>query len=135
MRRTLPHPCRLPERRTPPAPCRSPRAVPPSHLPPSTRACPPVGRADARGACRQAPGRGRNREPPGRRRPDRGRARDAEQPTSLAAGIALDEGIGRLGGLRPATRTETTSLARLLDPRPAPALTWYRVAPVSYTHL
>ena len=52
---------------------------------------------------------------------------DAEQRTSLAAGIALDEGIGRLGGLRPATRTETTSLARLLDPRPAPALTWYRV--------
>ncbi len=52
---------------------------------------------------------------------------DAEQRTSLAAGIALDEGIARLGGLRPATRTETTSLARLLDPRPAPALTWYRV--------
>jgi len=51
---------------------------------------------------------------------------DAEQRTRLAAGIALEEGIARLGGLRPATRTETTSLARLLDPRPAPALTWYR---------
>ena len=51
---------------------------------------------------------------------------DAEQRTRLAAGIALEEGIARLGGLRPATRTETTSLARLIDPRPAPALTWYR---------
>jgi len=52
---------------------------------------------------------------------------DAEQRTALAAGIALEEGIARLGGLRAATRTETTSLAQLLDPRPAPALTWYRV--------
>jgi 23S rRNA pseudouridine2605 synthase len=51
---------------------------------------------------------------------------EVEQRTALAAGIALEEGIARLGGLRPATRTETTSLARLLDPRPAPALTWYR---------
>jgi len=52
---------------------------------------------------------------------------DVEQRTALAAGIALEEGMARLGGLRPATRTETTSLARLLDPRPVPALTWYRV--------
>lgn len=51
---------------------------------------------------------------------------EVEQRTALAAGIALEEGIARLGGLRPATRTETTTLARLLDPRPAPALTWYR---------
>jgi 23S rRNA pseudouridine2605 synthase len=52
---------------------------------------------------------------------------DAEQRNALAAGIALEEGIGRLGGLRMATRTETTSLARLLDPQPARALAWYRV--------
>jgi 23S rRNA pseudouridine2605 synthase len=54
-------------------------------------------------------------------------ALDPDQRTALAAGIAMEEGIARLGGLRSATRTETTSLARLLDPRPAPALTWYRV--------
>lgn len=51
---------------------------------------------------------------------------DAEQRSALAAGIALEEGTARLGMLRPATRTETTVLARLLDPRPAPTLTWYR---------
>lgn len=52
---------------------------------------------------------------------------DAEQRTALAAGIAMEEGTARLGALRPATRTETTILARLLDPRPASTLTWYRV--------
>ena len=52
---------------------------------------------------------------------------DADQRAALAAGIAMEEGTARLGALRPATRTETTSLARLLDPRPAPTLTWYRV--------
>ncbi len=52
---------------------------------------------------------------------------ETEQRQALAAGIAMEEGTARLGALRPATRTETTSLARLLDPRPAPALTWYRV--------
>jgi 23S rRNA pseudouridine2605 synthase len=50
-----------------------------------------------------------------------------EQRTALAAGIALAEGTGRLGGLRPATRTETVGLARLVDPPPAPLLYWYRV--------
>jgi 23S rRNA pseudouridine2605 synthase len=52
---------------------------------------------------------------------------ETEQRTALAAGIAMEEGTARLGALRPATRTETTSLARLLDPRPGPTLTWYRV--------
>lgn len=52
---------------------------------------------------------------------------DAEQRAALAAGIAMEEGTARLGALRPATRTETTSLARLLDPRPGATLTWYRV--------
>ena len=52
---------------------------------------------------------------------------DAEQRAALAAGIAMEEGTARLGGLRPATRTETASLARLLDPRPATGLAWYRV--------
>ena len=52
---------------------------------------------------------------------------DADQRAALAAGIAMEEGTARLGGLRLATRTETTTLARLLDPRPSQTLTWYRV--------
>ena len=52
---------------------------------------------------------------------------DAEQRAALAAGIPMEEGTARLGGLRSATRTETASLARLLDPRPAAGLAWYRV--------
>ncbi len=50
-----------------------------------------------------------------------------EQRAALAAGIAMEEGTARLGGLRSATRTEIASLARLLDPRPAAGLVWYRV--------
>jgi 23S rRNA pseudouridine2605 synthase len=52
---------------------------------------------------------------------------DRPQREALAAGITLEEGIARLAALRPATRTETARLADLLAPRPAPALTWYRV--------
>ncbi len=52
---------------------------------------------------------------------------DAAQRAALAAGIELAEGLARLVGLRPATRTETALLGSLVDPRPAPGLTWYRV--------
>jgi 23S rRNA pseudouridine2605 synthase len=53
---------------------------------------------------------------------------EVEQRNALAAGIALEEGVARLGGLRAATRTETASLVRLLDPRPDPGLAWYRLS-------
>jgi len=52
---------------------------------------------------------------------------EIEQRNALAAGITLEEGVARLGGLRPATRTETASLVRLLDPRPDRGLAWYRL--------
>jgi len=45
----------------------------------------------------------------------------------LHRGIELDEGPARLVGLRPATRTETASLARVLAPGPEPGFAWYRV--------
>jgi 23S rRNA pseudouridine2605 synthase len=52
---------------------------------------------------------------------------DRERREALAAGVALDEGVARLVGLRPATRTETALLADLVAPRPSPGLAWYRV--------
>ncbi len=52
---------------------------------------------------------------------------DGGQRAALAAGIPLEEGIARLVSLRPATRTETSLLAALLDPRPPAGVAWYRV--------
>ena len=52
---------------------------------------------------------------------------DAGQRAALAAGIPLEEGIARLVSLRPATRTETSILAGLVDPPPGRGLAWYRV--------
>ncbi len=52
---------------------------------------------------------------------------DEAQRTTLAAGIALEEGVARLVALRPATRTETARLGELLVPPPARGLAWYRV--------
>jgi 23S rRNA pseudouridine2605 synthase len=50
-----------------------------------------------------------------------------DQVRLLNAGIRLDEGLARLAQpLRPATGTETRQLAETLDPRPDPALAWYR---------
>jgi 23S rRNA pseudouridine2605 synthase len=54
-------------------------------------------------------------------------ALDREQRAALTAGVALDEGIARFVGLRPATRTETAGLTELVAPRPASDLAWYRV--------
>jgi 23S rRNA pseudouridine2605 synthase len=51
---------------------------------------------------------------------------EGRQRAALAAGIELDEGIGRLDGLRPATRTETVALGRLVAPPYPPTLAWYR---------
>jgi 23S rRNA pseudouridine2605 synthase len=51
----------------------------------------------------------------------------ADQVRLLNAGIRLDEGLARLAQpLRSATGTETRQLAGTLDPRPDPALAWYR---------
>ncbi len=51
----------------------------------------------------------------------------ADQVRALTAGIRLDEGLARLAQpLRAATGTETRHLAGTLDPRPDPALVWYR---------
>jgi 23S rRNA pseudouridine2605 synthase len=47
------------------------------------------------------------------------------QRHAIEAGIALDEGIARLGHLRPATTTETRRLEALIRPAAGP-LTWYR---------
>jgi 23S rRNA pseudouridine2605 synthase len=52
---------------------------------------------------------------------------DGAQRAALAAGIQLEEGLARLVSLRPATRTETSLLAGLVDPAPARDLAWYRV--------
>lgn len=52
---------------------------------------------------------------------------EAGQRATLEAGILLDEGPARLLGLRPQTRSETASLARLLGFAPSAGLTWYRV--------
>lgn len=48
-----------------------------------------------------------------------------EQVDALKAGIALDEGLATLGGLRSMTETEVRLLTDLLLPQP-PELTWYR---------
>jgi 23S rRNA pseudouridine2605 synthase len=50
---------------------------------------------------------------------------DGEQVEALKAGIAVDEGLATLGGLRSMTATEVDKLAELLRPSPD-ALTWYR---------
>ena len=50
---------------------------------------------------------------------------DGEQVDALKAGIALDEGLATLGGLRSMTGTEVERLGELLHP-PAEPLTWYR---------
>jgi 23S rRNA pseudouridine2605 synthase len=49
----------------------------------------------------------------------------AEQAATLQAGIALEEGLATLTGLRPTTDIETRRLAELLSPTP-PNLVWYR---------
>jgi 23S rRNA pseudouridine2605 synthase len=48
-----------------------------------------------------------------------------DQVAALQAGIALDEGLATLTGLRATTETETRRLVALLSPPPAD-LTWYR---------
>jgi 23S rRNA pseudouridine2605 synthase len=50
---------------------------------------------------------------------------DREQVRALEAGIALDEGLARLGGLRPMTSIEAQRLTSLMRPTP-PELVWYR---------
>lgn len=50
---------------------------------------------------------------------------DGEQVEALKAGIAVEEGLATLGGLRSMTPTEVDRLADLLRPTPEP-LTWYR---------
>jgi pseudouridine synthase len=49
-----------------------------------------------------------------------------EQAEALEAGIALEEGIATVSGLRGQTRTEDWRLAELIAP-PAPGLVWVRV--------
>jgi 23S rRNA pseudouridine2605 synthase len=49
-----------------------------------------------------------------------------EQADALEAGIALDEGIATVSGLRAQTRTEDRRLAELIAPA-APGLVWVRV--------
>lgn len=51
---------------------------------------------------------------------------DHDQVAALRDGIALDEGLALVHGLRPMTRIEVERLEDLLRPRP-PALHWYRV--------
>jgi 23S rRNA pseudouridine2605 synthase len=48
---------------------------------------------------------------------------DDGQRDGLTTGVALEEGVGRLVSLRPATRAETSGLPRAHEPVP---LTWYR---------
>jgi len=56
-----------------------------------------------------------------------GRPLTPDQVRVLNAGVRLDEGVARLTHpLRSATGTETRQLAGTLDPRPDPALVWYR---------
>jgi len=50
---------------------------------------------------------------------------DRDQVRALEAGIALDEGLARLGGLRSMTAIEGERLTALLRP-PPPDLIWYR---------
>jgi pseudouridine synthase len=51
---------------------------------------------------------------------------EAGQVEALQAGIALDEGLATLHHLRRMTQVETHRLEDLLQPKPAPDLTWYR---------
>jgi 23S rRNA pseudouridine2605 synthase len=56
-----------------------------------------------------------------------GRPLTPDQVRLLNAGIRLEEGLARLAQpLRSATGTETRQLTGTLDPRPDPALVWYR---------
>jgi len=56
-----------------------------------------------------------------------GRPLTPDQVRLLNAGIRVEEGLARLAQpLRTATGTETRQLAGTLDPRPDPALVWYR---------
>jgi len=48
------------------------------------------------------------------------------QAVALEAGIALDEGVATLAGLRPMTDTEIRRLAAVLTPEPPYGLAWYR---------
>jgi 23S rRNA pseudouridine2605 synthase len=50
---------------------------------------------------------------------------ERDQVEALEAGIRLEEGLARLGGLRPMTAIETQRLTGLLRP-PPPDLVWYR---------
>lgn len=52
------------------------------------------------------------------------------EPAAVAAlerGIALEEGVATVRGLRPQTRTETRALAQLVSPPIDPRQVWYRV--------
>jgi 23S rRNA pseudouridine2605 synthase len=51
---------------------------------------------------------------------------DADQVDRLRDGIALDEGLAQVGGLRSMTAVETERLSDLLRPPPPPDLLWYR---------
>jgi 23S rRNA pseudouridine2605 synthase len=51
---------------------------------------------------------------------------DGEQVDRLRAGIALEEGLATLHGLRPMTAVETTRLSSLLRPTPPVDVHWYR---------
>lgn len=50
-----------------------------------------------------------------------------DQAQALQRGVALEEGIATVVGLRDQTLTETRRLVDLLDPPPEPRLTWLRV--------
>jgi 23S rRNA pseudouridine2605 synthase len=50
---------------------------------------------------------------------------DRDRLRALGEGVALEEGLGRLAHLRPATAPETRRLGELLAP-PPPPLAWYR---------
>ena len=49
-----------------------------------------------------------------------------EQVAAIKAGIALEEGLATLTGLRATTEIETRRLVELLAPPPAPSSIWYR---------
>jgi 23S rRNA pseudouridine2605 synthase len=53
-------------------------------------------------------------------------ALDGDQVARLQAGIALDEGLATVTGLRLMTDVETSRLRDLVRPDPAPDLVWYR---------
>lgn len=51
---------------------------------------------------------------------------DTDQVEGLRGGIALDEGVATLGGLRSMTAIEDRRLTGLMRPPPPPGLVWYR---------